>query len=392
MSLTVTELKQTFKALDKDGTGLLTFREVYGLLTKGDPSMTFAQVKLLFEQIDKSRTGRISFVEFVDYVCGFAEGWQEVKEVKDTRVEDKGWIQVSTCQAILLSDRKVIVAIDGSDVSMAALDYLIHRMQQSQSTTVNIVHVYDVSKTYLPPRYRADALRTHADAALASSVPSRRYKLTWLPKDGRMAGDHLADLAKMQRADFVCMGFVGLKQHKDRHIFSSNTYRVLRQTRCSVMVIKDDSVDLMPINRPGVFVVSATLTKASTKAFLDALRLSLPGDKIYVAYCANFLEQEENVYTEELRAKFNGFFEALCDGPSKAFTKFQDRECAFHIVRQQRGESVPQTIVRFATEVEADFIVVGANATRVDRGKEPVGIVSMDICMETNRNFIVSRH
>jgi len=47
--------------------------------------------------------------------------------------------------------------------------------------------------------------------------------------------------------------------------------------------------------------------------------------------------------------------------------------------------------VRYADEVNADFVVVGANASdRVARDKTPVGSVSLQMCFLTSRNFIVA--
>mmetsp|Transcript_142762 Transcript_142762/g.263300 ORF Transcript_142762/g.263300 Transcript_142762/m.263300 type:complete len:82 (+) Transcript_142762:3-248(+) len=60
------------------------------------------------------------------------------------------------------------------------------------------------------------------------------------------------------------------------------------------------------------------------------------------------------------------------------------------MIDKQRRETTPQAVVRYADDVGADFICVGTNALRGQRGKKPVGSVSLEICMETERNFIVS--
>merc|ERR1712217_612286 len=114
---------------------------------------------------------------------------------------------------------------------------------------------------------------------------------------------------------------------------SSNCYQVLKEAPCSVMVIKDEEVEHMPMKRPTKFVVSVSLNKASTKAFLDALRLSQPEDEAHVVYCKGRLEKAQNIYEHELRAKYEGFFGSIASG-SDAFTKFNDRQCHFHVITQ----------------------------------------------------------
>merc|ERR1719221_294127 len=129
----------------------------------------------------------------------------------------------------------------------------------------------------------------------------------------------------------------------------------------------------MPMKRPTKFVVSVSLNKASTKAFLDSLRLSQPDDEIHVVYCKGFLEKKGNIYEDELRSKYEGFFGSIGNGDSSAFTKFQNRHCTFHCIPQNKGQNVPQAIVSHADSIGADFIIVGTNALRGARGKEPVG-------------------
>merc|ERR1711920_765713 len=105
-----------------------------------------------------------------------------------------------------------------------------------------------------------------------------------------------------------------------------------KESPCSVMVIKDETVEQMPMTRPSKFVVSVSLNKASTKAFLDALRLSNPNDEIYVVYVKSFMERADSDYTAEVREKYSGFFSALRDGENDVFSKFHDRKCEFVIL------------------------------------------------------------
>merc|ERR1712194_172205 len=147
----------------------------------------------------------------------------------------------------------------------------------------------------------------------------------------------------------------------------------------------------LPTERPTKFLVSASLNKATTKAFLDALRLSKPGDEVHLCYIKSFMENGESEYTKDLREKYCGFFEALRDKDNQqVFSKFHDRVTEFVMVPKLRRETTPQAFLRYADEIEADFIVVGTNSNRVERGKAVLGSVSMQICQESERNFIVS--
>lgn len=213
--------------------------------------------------------------------------------------------------------------------------------------------------------------------------------MTWTRKDGMSAASHLCERTKATSADFAVMGFTGRKGKKDRNLVASNVQYALQSCGCAVLVMKDETPNLLPIKRQSKFVVSVSLNKASTKAFLDALRLSQPGDEIHLVYVKSFMERTESDYTTELRAKYEGFFSAMQDKQG-GFSKFCDRKTQFVMVKKQRRESTPQAVVRYGEEIEADFMCVGTNSLRVQKGKSALGSVSFDICKEWDRNFIVS--
>jgi nucleotide-binding universal stress UspA family protein len=305
-----------------------------------------------------------------------------------------GWIDVSVCEAILTKPQNFICAVDGSDRSMVGFHYLTQGiMQKNRDTFVEVLHILDPAKDYLPPAWRPDQLRSVVENTLTAAVPQNRCKTVWMRKDGVAAGVHLAERAgaKENMADFVVTGFTGRKRKKDRMKAGSNTLTAIQSCAASVIVIKDEDPDLLPLRRPSKFVVSVSLNKASTKAFLDALRLSRPGDEIHVVYVKSFMEQTDSDYTQELREKYSGFFDGLKDGESQAFSKFADRNTQMVFLKKQRRESTAQAVVRYGEEIEADFMVVGTNTLRrVEKGKSAIGSVSLDIVMEWDRNFVVS--
>lgn len=311
-----------------------------------------------------------------------------------------GWIDVPICEAILTKDARILCTVDGSDNSMTALNFVAEGlMQKDRSTFVEVFHIYDTSKTYLPVHCQKVALRSTCEAIMTSSVSSKRYHLTWASKvDKSGPGGQICDAIRELSVDYVCMGFFGLKGRKSAHdvfggLLSTNVAKVLNMgNSCSLICIKDEDAGVLPIKqKKAVFVVSVSLNKTSTKAFLDALRLSKPGDEIHVVYIKSFMEFEDSDYTAQVREKYEGFFNSFKDEQQQVFSKFHDRSVQFVLVNKQRRESTPQSVVRFADEVNADFVVVGANAAdRVARGKKPVGSVSLQICMLFERNFIVA--
>jgi len=301
-----------------------------------------------------------------------------------------GWIDVALCQALLAAPLKLLVAIDGCAESTAAFDFLVGDMLlRERDTTIEVLHIFDDGKVNLRREHTKDAIKAYVENKLMSSVSSKRYRMTWKQKTaqvGDMICKHIGDVD----ASFVCMGFFGRKGKKDLHMLTSNLFEVLRHGRCSAIIFKDEDASMMPRDCPTKFVVSVSLNKAATKAFLDALHLSKPGDEIHVVYVRGYLEDEDSDYTAELRAKYCGFFEGLQETSTGVLHKFHDRQTEFHMIPKQSRETVPQAVVRYADSIEADFLVVGTNAMRVEKGKGPVGSISLQICMETERNVVVA--
>lgn len=312
-----------------------------------------------------------------------------------SRAQDQdhgGWIDVPLCEELLSKPQNIIVAVDGSDASMVGFKYVTEGvMQKNRDTTVQVMHVFDRSKTYLPAQWRPDSIKNVVENTLTGAVSQKRYRITWLDKDGMTAARHLTMQAQANKADFVVIGYTGRKGTKDKNLLASNVQESIRTVGATVICIKDETPELLPLKRPTKFVVSVSLNKASTKAVLDALRLSQPGDEIHVVYVKSFMERTDSDYTTELRGKYDSFFQGLKDGESHVFSKFHDRKTEFIMVKKQRRETTAQAVVRYGEEIEADFMVVGTNTLRrIERGKSAVGSVSLDICMEWERNFIVS--
>ncbi|CAE7277262.1 nipblb [Symbiodinium sp. CCMP2456] len=315
----------------------------------------------------------------------------------DTREIQAGVIDIASCESVLGAPLKFLLAVDGSPESMASFDYVVRDLlMRERGAFLDVLHVYDDGKDYLPPEYRREHLRAVVYAKLLGWVSLDRFVLNWKEKTsqvGQMICDHFVE----NPATFLCMGFRGRKGKKDVRMMTSNIYEVLRLGRkltllgmCSLVVFKEPSVQKLPMGRPAKFVVSMSLNKAASKAFLDALRLSKPGDEIHLIYVTFFTEDQESDHVKTMRDRYCHFFEGLGDGDHHVLQKFYDRHIEFRIVPQHKGELIPQTVAGYAESIDADFVVVGTNALRVDRGKEPIGSASLQICMEAHCNIIIS--
>lgn len=308
---------------------------------------------------------------------------------------DPGWIDCGRIDEILQTPIRIMTAVDGTDVSMCGFEYIVRGlMQQERVSFVQVMHVFDETKTYLPPQWRKDQLSVMCDTLCTSYLLPKRYRLLVVPRQsGEKIGVQLVREIRNLGADFMCMGFFGRKGRKRRskQIMASNVMEVMQRGRCSTIVMQNEDVEALPIGRPTIFVVSVSLNQAATKAFIDALRLSKPGDEIHVVYIKSYMERTESDYTTALRQKYNGIFESLQgEHNQEVLAKFGDRVARFQLVPKQMRETTSMAVCRYADEVDADFIIVGTNTMRVDRGKPFLGSVSLQICLETDRNFVVS--
>lgn len=313
------------------------------------------------------------------------------------RENAQGWVDCEKIDQFLTGHMVIMAAVDGSDASMLGLQYLVTGfMRQDRDTELHIVHVFDRAKRNLPAKYKPENIRSQCEALVISNLVRRRYEFHWLDKAEMTAGQRIVEEMATTNVDFITMGYWGRKgRGKTAEAFKKTLMEVVEHGKCSVIVINpSDSRDL-PIGRPTKFVVSANLNSAAVKAFVDAIRLSKPGDEIHVVYVKSFLENEESDYTIQVREKYEALFTGL-DGTAEdgcqELQNFHDRSAVFNVVDKQMRESTAEAVVRYAEDEDADFIVVGANVARVQRGKEAIGSVSMDICLETSTSFIVSAY
>jgi len=307
-----------------------------------------------------------------------------------------GWIDCTKIDEFLIDTIRLVIAVDGSDASMLSFGYVVKAlMQHDRDTNAIITHIYDNSKEYLPPAWRKDFIHTTCEATCTSYLLPKRYVLSWIPRDASSkVGQQLVQVICDQKADFICMGACGRKgQRPPVPLLVSNIMSVLSYGKCSCIVFNSSAPKELSFNGPVTFLVSLSLNVAATKAFVDVLRLSKPGDDIHLVHVRSCLEGEESDFSCSLREKYEALLDGLnrpVEGGCAELPRFNNRSVHFHVVKRETGESPAHAILRYAEVCDADFICVGTNTTRVDRGKKPLGIVSLEICASTKRNFIVS--
>lgn len=305
-----------------------------------------------------------------------------------------GWINADELEKFLGGKIRVVAAVDGSEISMLGFEYAVKCLAvNDRESILEVMHCYDDSKGYLPPFWMKEHIRATCEAICVAHLLPKRYKLTMIPRTpGEKVGAQLVQEIKELRANFICMGIYGRKGRLNRKMLASNVMEVMQRGRCSCILIQSEALSELPISRPTVFVVSVTLKASATKAFIDALRLSKPGDSIHVIYVKSYMEQTDSDYTVLLREKYAQFFSGLKDSEEVVLSKFGDRHVRFRFVHKQKRETTSNAVVRYAEHVEADFIALGTDSMRVDRGKPILGSVSLQICMETCRNLIISNY
>jgi nucleotide-binding universal stress UspA family protein len=307
------------------------------------------------------------------------------------------WIDESQVGAILSDLFKVISAVDGSEQSMRGFEWALQGpLLSGRDVHLTVLHVFDPTKDYLPPkRRRAPIQSTCENLCTSYLLPSKYFYLERARFPGRKIATQVCEIIEEKQASFITMGFQGKPQRKDLHIVGSNVMEVMQLGKCSVVIFRTEVAEELPLKRPTKFVVSVGPNKAATKAFLDALKLSKPGDEIRVVYVPPFLENAkcESKASKEIRTKYDEVIGLLTAGGNssvEAFKNFGGRSVELVFTPQGRNETIAQALNRYATNWEADFVLVGTNALRAMRGKPTLGSVSLQICMEFEGNVVVS--
>lgn len=147
---------------------------------------------------------------------------------------------------------RIVAAVDFSDASRSVLD-AAGVVAKCDTSELHILHVYDAPWHYLhyrsaseesAPQFREQFVRRlqsrleHFAEPVRSALPDERC--TCALSDHRSYGFGIVDYATQHEADLVIMG-TGSHSKLHRFFVGSTAERVLRETTCSVLVVRSTS-------------------------------------------------------------------------------------------------------------------------------------------------------
>ncbi len=153
---------------------------------------------------------------------------------------------------------KILLAIDGSPQSSAAVDSLAHFQSLHEVVLVHALHLPDLDHPMIPPEMRdrvireiQDTLRHKGEALLEqtqSGLPKGVGTVTRIHQIGSPA-TVILDTVKSAKPDLIIMGARGLGLIKEL-ILGSVSHRVLLHAPCSTLIVKTPVATLQHILVP----------------------------------------------------------------------------------------------------------------------------------------------
>jgi nucleotide-binding universal stress UspA family protein len=178
----------------------------------------------------------------------------------------------------MIPPRRILVGVDFSEASRAALD-LAARLAVQTGATLAVLHVLD-------PMLTAAAREAHVDLASESADELRRFVAATPPADtiatnplvvGGSTGSVLCDLAVREQADLLVVGAHGMGA-ASRWLFGSNTERVMRHARMSVLIVppgwRSPHPQARDLSGLGPVIAAVDFTEAAFTAAHAAARLA----------------------------------------------------------------------------------------------------------------------
>jgi nucleotide-binding universal stress UspA family protein len=265
---------------------------------------------------------------------------------------DEGYIDLGKVE--MKPPERFVVAVDGSDASMAGLNLCCqYWMEKVRTAKLTAVHVYDDTKV-LAPKNKKEQIRSNIEGILLSSFSKSRYELSF-EKKTTATKDVLMRFIQLYQDPFVVLGFYGVKGKKQDVRLGSTVQAILKRTDSTVIVCHDD--DLTPTKNNGAkYVVCVDNNQSSTKAFLDALSLSRERDTIEVVHICGTAPEERHK-AKMLQKKYTYMFTSKTLQPMTL-----GRACVFSLLPKKPGETTAETITAYAEEVGSVFLCVGTVA------------------------------
>jgi nucleotide-binding universal stress UspA family protein len=185
----------------------------------------------------------------------------------------------------MIPPKRVLVGVDFSECSRTALAFAA-RLAFHVGGELAVLHVQD-------PMLTAAARTAHVDLRAESEEELQRFIHTTPPADSvhlerfvicGAAGQVLCDIAAREQADVIVVGSHGMTG-ADRWLFGSNTERVIRRARMSVLVVPGGwhppRADMPGLAGLGPVIAAVTVSEPALAAAHAAARLArLLGTKL----------------------------------------------------------------------------------------------------------------
>ena len=103
---------------------------------------------------------------------------------------------------------------------------------------MGIIHIYNNSKDYLPPKYRQDFIKQSINTDVSGIYPKVNYMLFWEESTANNK-NQINDICKKAGASVLFMGFYGLKgSKKDPNVLSSGVAFLSLYCSCTLVIMK----------------------------------------------------------------------------------------------------------------------------------------------------------
>lgn len=140
-----------------------------------------------------------------------------------------------------MKNKKIVVAIDGSDHSERVVDTAIHYAKLLKAGVI-LVHCHRKFPTLLAEPHKSEVIaHTIKNAEKLIEPFSRRFQDEQVDIEERLleepAGSMICEIARIQHCELIIMGSRGLTSLEGFFV-GSVTNRVLHTTPCSVLVVK----------------------------------------------------------------------------------------------------------------------------------------------------------
>ena len=307
---------------------------------------------------------------------------------------------------------KFLVGVDGSEIANVAYQTTRNLMTRKNGDKIEVLHVCDRSKGWLPYDLKPDYIRRQYDILLLD-VPDKQRKMTILnkPSDDDPEGcalnkigtkalvchyannptypDGIDGVPTHEVPDVLVVGMVGRKGPKlDPHVLGSAVDYSMRGTSCACLVVKKIVSGRGDSNmKPRSFVVAVDGSKAAHQAFLDTIRLCDRARDMVT--CVTFFDSR----TAIVHARTTDPNE-LAEEYSKMLAASNVTRRASVAVEKKIGQTIGAMLCSFAFDNYCDVLAMGVDGMKrfLDGGGvEGLGSTSDHCVKKAKCNVLVSK-